>query len=161
MLALIERKSWWGPNPEYGWPDLDFVFTGGQGCGDHSPPGVVRIQSFLVLLRLTSTVLYSISLLAIQKLSPLIVVSQRCPGQTNDEYISEFTIWAIASGQILIAVDPRNMTDFQRSVWFNKEVSGKAFYESCATAGGNFFGTACPYAFSTVACILIPRPLSL
>ena len=41
MQTLIKRQPFWGPNPEYGWPDLDFVYTGGEGCGDHSPPGVV------------------------------------------------------------------------------------------------------------------------
>ena len=42
MSALIERQSYWGPSDEdHGWPDLDFVFAGGQGCGTYSPPGVV------------------------------------------------------------------------------------------------------------------------
>lgn len=47
---------------------------------------------------------------------------QRCPGQTDDEYISEFTVWAIASGQILIATDPRNMSAIQKKLWYNQEV---------------------------------------
>ena len=30
---MIVRRPWWGPPPAKGWPDMDFVFTGGQGCG--------------------------------------------------------------------------------------------------------------------------------
>ena len=66
--------------PGLGYPDPDFVFTGGQGCGQHTinPPGV------------------------------------RCPGQTKEEYRTEFALNAIASGQILFASDPRNMSRSKR-----------------------------------------------
>eukprot|EP00041_Stephanoeca_diplocostata_P033003 m.1076987 g.1076987 ORF g.1076987 m.1076987 type:complete len:497 (+) comp24250_c0_seq5:69-1559(+) len=94
---LQNRQPFWGPNPQDGWPDPDFIYTGGQGCNstdpgpNHgnpgpSPPGV------------------------------------RCPGQTEDEYISEFSIWAIAGGQIVLSSDPRNMSDFQKKVLFNTEI---------------------------------------
>ena len=86
IQLLANRQPYWGADPTYGWPDPDFVYTGGQGCGPHSEPGV------------------------------------RCPGQTNDEYITEFSIWALAGGQIIFSSDPRNMTDFMRSVWFNTEI---------------------------------------
>lgn len=88
--ALMERKKWWGPTgtPGLGYPDPDFVFTGGQGCGQHTinPPGV------------------------------------RCPGQTEEEYRSEFALNAIASGQILFASDPRNMSSTQKEILLNDEV---------------------------------------
>jgi len=29
---------------------------------------------------------------------------------------------ALAGGQIIISSDPRNMTDFQKKLWFNEEV---------------------------------------
>ncbi len=61
------RQPFWGPDPDYGWPDADFVYTGGQGCGSHSAPGT------------------------------------RCQGQTDVEYVSEYSIWAIAQGQIVVA----------------------------------------------------------
>ena len=80
------RQPFWGPDPDYGWPDADFIYTGGEGCGSHSPPG------------------------------------QRCPGQSEVEYVSEFSIWAIAQGQLVLATDPRNMTAFMKKVLFNKEV---------------------------------------
>eukprot|EP00937_MAST-01D_sp_MAST-1D-sp2_P000117 g117.t1 len=80
------RQTFWGADPHFGWPDADFIYTGGQGCGTHSAPGV------------------------------------RCPGQTDDEYVTEYSVWAIASGQIVLATDPRNMTAFMRSVLLNDEV---------------------------------------
>lgn len=43
MSYLVTRMPFWGANPQQGWPDLDFVFTGGEGCGDHSDPGVVSL----------------------------------------------------------------------------------------------------------------------
>ena len=81
--ALINRKPWWGPGA---YPDPDFVFTAGEGCGIHSSPG------------------------------------KRCPGQSKAEYRSEFYLNAMASGQILFASDPRNMSALQKDLWFNKEV---------------------------------------
>lgn len=50
------------------------------------------------------------------------IPGKRCPGQTNVEYQTEFSIWAIAGGQLVIASDPRNMSDIQRDAWFNKEI---------------------------------------
>lgn len=85
-FLATQRQMFWGADPDKGWPDPDFVFTGGQGCGAHSGPGV------------------------------------RCPGQTNDEYITEYSIWAIAGGQIIFATDPRNITAFMKSTLQNQEV---------------------------------------
>ena len=89
---LQDRKQWWGPpslstsDKPLAWPDADFVYTGGEGCGEHSKPG------------------------------------ERCPGQTDTEYISEFSVWAISSGSLLFATDPRNMSDVQRAALFNTEI---------------------------------------
>ena len=47
---------------------------------------------------------------------------QRCPGQTEDEYVTEFSVWALAGGEIIFSSDPRNMTAFQKKVWFNTEI---------------------------------------
>ena len=81
---MMHRQEWWGADPERGWPDMDFVFTGGQGCGGDE------------------------------------IVGKRCPGQSEDEYISEFSLWAVAGGQIVLATEPRNMSGFQRQVLLNK-----------------------------------------
>ena len=98
VIKLLQtRQPFWGADPSRGWPDPDFVYTGGQGCNSTdpgpahgnpgpNPPGV------------------------------------RCPGQTDDEYVSEYSVWAIAGGQMILAADPRNMTDLQRRVLLNDEV---------------------------------------
>ena len=89
---LQDRKSWWGPpqlstsERPMAWPDADFVYVGGEGCGEHSGPG------------------------------------ERCPGQTDEEYYSEFSVWAISSGALLFATDPRNMSSVQKSALFNTEI---------------------------------------
>lgn len=38
------------------------------------------------------------------------------------EYVTEYSIWAIAGGQMVMATDPRNMTTAMKEVLFNKEV---------------------------------------
>jgi alpha-galactosidase len=85
-FLATHRQTFWGANPMKGWPDPDFVFTGGEGCGEHSAAGV------------------------------------RCPGQTDAEYTSEFSIWAIAGGSLILASDPRNMSTLQSKLLLNEEV---------------------------------------
>ena len=46
----------------------------------------------------------------------------RCPGQTDDEYVSEFSLWALAGGQLMVSTDVRNMSTLQRDVLLNTEV---------------------------------------
>lgn len=81
-----QRQPFWGPGPNQGFPDPDFIFTGGEGCGEHSGPGV------------------------------------RCPGQSEEEYRSEFALFSIGGGQLIFATDPRNMTGFMKSVLMNQEI---------------------------------------
>ena len=83
---LQRRQPWWGGGPGRGWPDPDFVYPGGQGCGPGTAAG------------------------------------QRCPGQTDVEYVSEWSVWAIGGGQLVLATDPRNLSSVQRQVLFNEEV---------------------------------------
>jgi len=47
-----------------------------------------------------------------------------CPGMTNTEYITEFSIWALLASPLIVATDPRgpHFDDFKRSVLLNKEV---------------------------------------
>lgn len=45
-----------------------------------------------------------------------------CPGQTTDEYITEFTFWAWTRSVLLFATDPRNLTAVMREALFNSEV---------------------------------------
>jgi alpha-galactosidase len=50
-----------------------------------------------------------------------LTVGLRCPGQSNVEYRSEFSIWVIAGGQLLVSTDVRNMSALQREVLLNAE----------------------------------------
>ena len=95
---MRRRQTWWGANPggsttpSKGWPDPDFIFTGGQGCGG-MPPAVPGAHA-----------------------------APRCPGQTQVEYRTEFTLWALTGGSLVMAVEPRNMSAFQYSTLANVEV---------------------------------------
>eukprot|EP01116_Phalansterium_solitarium_P022797 TRINITY_DN7661_c2_g1_i1.p1 TRINITY_DN7661_c2_g1~~TRINITY_DN7661_c2_g1_i1.p1 ORF type:complete len:439 (+),score=160.98 TRINITY_DN7661_c2_g1_i1:1132-2448(+) len=45
-----------------------------------------------------------------------------CPGQTDDEYRTEMSIWAIASAPLIVSTDIRNMTAIMQEVLLNKEL---------------------------------------
>jgi len=130
MQTLLNPQSYWGvSDATHGWPDLDFVFTGGEGCGLFSQPGV------------------------------------RCPGQTDEEYISEFTVWAVATGQLIFATDPRNMSAIQKKILFNREVLA-IFNDTSGFADIKMVGTteamiwARPLVTNTAA-VAFHNPLSI
>ena len=41
---------------------------------------------------------------------------KHCPGQTDTEYRTEFSMWCIMGSSLLIATDIRNMTDVMKEV---------------------------------------------
>ena len=43
-------------------------------------------------------------------------VMEHCPGQTDAEYRTEFSLWSIAASNLLVATDIRNMTDIMKQV---------------------------------------------
>eukprot|EP01116_Phalansterium_solitarium_P014869 TRINITY_DN3275_c0_g1_i1.p1 TRINITY_DN3275_c0_g1~~TRINITY_DN3275_c0_g1_i1.p1 ORF type:complete len:432 (+),score=138.54 TRINITY_DN3275_c0_g1_i1:122-1417(+) len=47
---------------------------------------------------------------------------KRCPGMTDDEYRTEFSLWAIFGGQMVVATDVRNMSALQKEVLLNTEI---------------------------------------
>jgi alpha-galactosidase len=47
---------------------------------------------------------------------------EHCPGQTDAEYRTEFSIWSIAASNLLVATDIRNMTDIMKQILLNKEI---------------------------------------
>lgn len=68
VIKLLQtRQQFWGADPSYGWPDPDFIYTGGQGC-NHTDPGPNHGNP-----------------------GPS-APGVRCPGQTDDEYISEYAL---------------------------------------------------------------------
>jgi len=42
---------------------------------------------------------------------------EHCPGQTDTEYRTEFSMWSIAGSSLIVATDIRNMTDIMKEVW--------------------------------------------
>lgn len=72
-----------------------------------------------------------------------------CPGQSDEEYKTEFTFWALTRSILLFATDPRNLTAVMREALFNSEllaVNGA----DCALPGATHVATA-PCA-STLDC---------
>jgi hypothetical protein len=42
--------------------------------------------------------------------------AKRCPGQTENEYRTEFSLWTIAAAQMLVATDVRELTPFMKEM---------------------------------------------
>jgi alpha-galactosidase len=49
-------------------------------------------------------------------------VARHCPGQTNNEYRTEFSIYAISGSPILIGTDVRNFTEIMKELIINPEI---------------------------------------
>ncbi len=47
---------------------------------------------------------------------------KHCPGMTNTEYRTEFSLWCIMGSSLLVATDIRNMTDIMKEVC-DREIS--------------------------------------
>lgn len=62
--------------------------------------------------------------------------SYHCPGQTNTEYISEFSLWAIAQSPLIVATDIRNMTEIMNLVLLNSEII--TMHQDTRTPAGDF-----------------------
>jgi hypothetical protein len=50
------------------------------------------------------------------------IAGDLCPKQTLDEYITEYSVWAMASSPLLVSTDIRNLTAIQKTVLLNTEV---------------------------------------
>lgn len=62
-------------------------------------------------------------------------VGHRCPGQTDDEYQTSFSLWCIMASQIIIATDIRNMSSTQKRIILNKELLS-VHQDTLGEAGG-------------------------
>ena len=66
-----------------------------------------------------------------------------CPGQTDIEYRTEFSMWCLMAAPLIVATDIRNLTDIMKEVLFNKEMI--AINQDPLGKGGNRIGyTYCP-----------------
>jgi len=45
-----------------------------------------------------------------------------CPGQTDVEYRTEFSLWSLGASSLIVATDVRNMTDIMKEVLLNTEI---------------------------------------
>lgn len=48
--------------------------------------------------------------------------SWHCPGQTETEYVTEFTMWSLMQSPLIIGTDLRNLTDVMKRVLFNEKL---------------------------------------
>lgn len=62
------------------------------------------------------------------------------PGQTETEYITEFSMWALLQSPLVWTGDVRNMTAFQRRVLFNQAVL--AVHNDTGTPQGDLLATS-------------------
>jgi alpha-galactosidase len=82
---------------------------------------------------------------------------EHCPGQTDAEYRTEFSIWSITASNLLVSTDIRNMTDIMKQVLLNKEIID--VNQDYPGKGGNRIAyTNCTEAFD--ACQVWAKPLS-
>ena len=47
---------------------------------------------------------------------------KRCPGMSEIEYRTEFSLWTMGAASMILSTDPRNMTAFMRSTLLQKEM---------------------------------------
>ena len=50
------------------------------------------------------------------------VTGAHCPGQTDDEYATEFALWALTQSPLIVATDLRNLTSRMRALMLNVEL---------------------------------------
>jgi alpha-galactosidase len=50
------------------------------------------------------------------------VNQSHCPGMTDVEYRTEFSIWCLLAAPLLVVTDVRNMTDIMKEILLNKEI---------------------------------------
>eukprot|EP01116_Phalansterium_solitarium_P022260 TRINITY_DN7289_c0_g1_i1.p1 TRINITY_DN7289_c0_g1~~TRINITY_DN7289_c0_g1_i1.p1 ORF type:complete len:410 (-),score=-64.28 TRINITY_DN7289_c0_g1_i1:80-1309(-) len=79
-----------------------------------------------------------------------------CPGQTNDEYITEFSLWSIMGAPLFVATDIRNMSAWKQSVLLNKEAIAIS-QDPLAQPGGRVGYWECSQFH---ACQIWARPLA-
>ncbi len=81
----------------------------------------------------------------------------RCPGQTEIEYRSEFSLWSITASPLIVATDVRNMTTALREILLNTEII--AVNQENATPPGDRLGYW-PCAEGPLVCQIWGRAMS-
>ena len=47
---------------------------------------------------------------------------KRCPGMTDTEYRTEFSLWTIGAASMIVSTDLRDMTDFMKETLMHKDM---------------------------------------
>ena len=89
VMSVKGKSSWSSP---HNWAYLDMMMTGGQGCasqcnGSRDDTGVCNFKE-----------------------------PQHCPGQTDNEYRTEASLYAVVSSPMMIGTDIRLMTPIMKEV---------------------------------------------
>ena len=82
-----------------------------------------------------------------------------CPGQTDDEYKTEFVIWSLTQSPLFIDTDLRNMTSIMKTALLNKELID--LHSSTATLQESTLGTGPSAKKRWPATFLAARPLRM
>ena len=96
-MQTIAAQSEFGVKGSPGaWPDMDVLTTGGQVRPMFFPfcVGIIRM----------------LNKNPIQGCRTTPPTMQHCPGQTDDEYQTELSLWSIFQSPLWVATDVRNMT---------------------------------------------------
>ena len=64
--------------------------------------------------------------------------SAHCPGQSDDEYRTEFAVWALTQSPLIVDTDVRAMTPIMRALLLNDDAL--ALHQSTATPPGRYLG---------------------
>eukprot|EP00005_Dracoamoeba_jomungandri_P004002 CAMPEP_0174250438 /NCGR_PEP_ID=MMETSP0439-20130205/607_1 /TAXON_ID=0 /ORGANISM="Stereomyxa ramosa, Strain Chinc5" /LENGTH=382 /DNA_ID=CAMNT_0015330505 /DNA_START=119 /DNA_END=1267 /DNA_ORIENTATION=+ len=81
------------------------------------------------------------------------IPGNHCPGMTETEYKTEFSLWVIATAPLIVSTDVRRLTDFQREVLLNRDLLN-VHWDAKATAGSKV-ATMC----TNNACEIWTKPL--
>ena len=84
-------------------------------------------------------------------------LSAHCPGQTDTEYRTEFTMWSINQSPLIIGTDVRNMTSVMNSTLFNEALL--SIHHDTTTPPGELIGfdSNCTAFFGGLECQLWAR----
>jgi len=84
--------------------------------------------------------------------------NETCPGMTQTEYITEFSIWCILSAPLIVATEIRQMTPWKQSVLLNTEVIA-VNQDPLAQAGGRISFWPCNQSSNEPLCEIWAKEL--
>jgi alpha-galactosidase len=84
--------------------------------------------------------------------------SAHCPGMTDEEYRTEFTLWSMYQSPLMVATDVRNITSIMHELLFNRRVL--QIHQDTRTPPGKKVGADASCGELDLACQLYARPLA-